>query len=63
VHNLGATTVKLRLPIDDVPDVVAVDDLLRGGRLEVARGAVALELEPYGYRWFRVVREGQRTTP
>ncbi len=63
VHNLGAEAVDVRIAVDDVPDAVAVDDLLRGGRLEVKRGGVRLALEGYGYRWFRVVREGQRTTP
>ncbi|MBA2280604.1 MAG: alpha-amylase family protein [Acidimicrobiia bacterium] len=63
VHNLGAARVDLRLPVDDLPDAVALDDLLRGGRIDVVRKRAAVDLEPYGYRWFRVVREGQRTTP
>jgi trehalose synthase len=63
VHNLGDAPVTFRLPVEDLPDAVGVDDLLRGGRLEVKRGGVAVELERYGYRWFRVVRDGQRTAP
>ena len=63
VHNLAGKPVRLRLPIDDLPDAVAVDDLLLGGTVDVRRGGVTLELEPYGYRWFRVVRAGRRTTP
>jgi hypothetical protein len=42
---------------------VAVTDLLRGGDHEVARGGVSLELEPYAYRWFRVLRRDDRRSP
>jgi maltose alpha-D-glucosyltransferase/alpha-amylase len=63
VHNLADRAARCRLPIDGIDDAVAVDDLLRGGRLDVTRGGVSLDLEPYGYRWFRVVRRGHRTTP
>jgi maltose alpha-D-glucosyltransferase/alpha-amylase len=63
VHNLAEEVVDLRLPIDDVDDPVAVDDLLRGGRIEVRDATLELRLERYAYRWFRVVRRGVRTSP
>jgi maltose alpha-D-glucosyltransferase/alpha-amylase len=65
VHNLAPKRVHVDVPIsqegDD--DVEAADELLRGGRTEVSDARVSLDLEGYGYRWFRLHRSGQRLTP
>jgi maltose alpha-D-glucosyltransferase/alpha-amylase len=65
VHNLAAEPVVLRLPIDRDGDG-AVDhgyDLFRGDRLPVRDGRLHVELDGYGYAWFRLHRTGRRMTP
>jgi trehalose synthase len=61
LHNLGndALTVPLRLPAAD--GAAQLVDLLRDGSTDVdAKGRAEVALEPYGFRWLRVVRPGQR---
>jgi hypothetical protein len=49
------------LRLDDCDDTVALTDLLRDGSTPVGPdGRVEVELPGYGYRWLRVVREGDR---
>jgi trehalose synthase len=59
VHNLGTGTARATLELG--PEAVAVVDLLGEADHRVRRGGVLdVELGPYGYRWLRVLREGQR---
>ncbi len=61
LHNLAATaaTVPLRLP--DLPEGTRLADLLCDGSHDVGdQGEVDVPLEPYGFRWLRVVRPGDR---
>jgi len=48
---------------DDLPEPVALQDLLEGGTQEVDGPKVTVELGRYGYRWFRIQRAGRRRTP
>jgi trehalose synthase len=59
VHNLGGRATEARLALD--ADGVLVD--LLGEHDVEADGAVALALEPYEHRWFRLRRPGQRIAP
>jgi len=63
VHNLAAAPAKPRLelggePLEGLVDLFDHDELRpsRSGRVEVPLG-------PYGHRWFRVRRPGQRVAP
>ncbi|MGY4644602.1 alpha-amylase family protein [Cellulomonas sp. URHB0016] len=61
VHNLSDQPVMVPLRFDDCDDTVALVDLLRDGSCVVAKdGRVEVELGAYGYRWLRVVRDGDR---
>ena len=57
LHNLGAEPVSVPLGKLDEPDTAELVDLL--GRDRYAVGA-DIDLEGYGYRWLRIVREGDR---
>jgi glycosidase len=59
VHNLGGRATEARLALDAGGVLV---DLLGEHDVE-AEGAVALALEPYEHRWFRLRRPGQRIAP
>lgn len=63
VHNLADESVLVTIPIESDREIHALDDLLQGGRIEVHGGAATVDLDPYGYRWFRVQYEGQRIVP
>lgn len=63
VHNFSsdACTVELDLTSlvrDEHPPLDHLTDLLHGGTLEVTKNTLSVELDGYGYRWLRVVREG-----
>lgn len=68
VHNLGPEACRVPLSLagldgDGVAPVAMVTDLLSDYRLEpVATGAgspsIEVDLDGYGYRWLRVIREG-----
>ena len=61
LHNLGAEPVMVPLKFDDCDETVQLVDLLRDGTCTIgARGGTTVELDGYGYRWLRVVREGDR---
>jgi len=61
LHNLGAEPVVVPLRLADCDESVRLVDLLQDGGCAVdARGAVEVDLDGYGYRWLRVVREGDR---
>jgi len=62
VHSFAGKRLEARLRLEaGVEDVV---DLLEEGDLVPdAEGAVTVPVEPYGYRWFRLRRHGQRLPP
>jgi len=59
VHNLGGRAAEARLALDAEGVLV---DLFDGEDAELD-GELALGLEPYGRRWFRLRRPGQRIAP
>ena len=44
-------------------DVDGADDVFNGGVVPVEECRLHLELDGYGYRWFRLHRAGRRMTP
>jgi glycosidase len=61
VHNLGPDAVTVPLRFDDCDDTVELVDLLQDGTCTIdAEGRTDVDLPGYGYRWLRVVREGDR---
>jgi trehalose synthase len=63
VHNLGSAPAKPRLDLSDQP-LTGLVDLFEHDELEPsAGGRVEVPLGPYGHRWFRVRRPGQRVAP
>jgi glycosidase len=61
VHHLGDEPVSIAFPLHDAKDVDALEDLFADDELRPdARGRVAVDLEPYGHRWFRVRRTAAR---
>jgi trehalose synthase len=64
VHNLSSAAVRTEVAIEDAEDCEALVDLFHAAdERPGADGRLALELEPYGHRWFRVRRAGQRVAP
>ena len=60
VHNLGEEGAVVPLTVPDLPAGVRLVDVL-GDRPDLAvtaSGRIEVDLEPYGYRWLLVVREG-----
>jgi hypothetical protein len=60
VHNLAGRVASARLELEGEGALV---DLFQEDEHELEEGAVTLELPPYGARWFRVRRSGQRLPP
>jgi trehalose synthase len=61
VHSFAAKALKIALPVGEVEaavDLFADEELVAG-----ADGAVDIALEPYGHRWLRLRRQGQRLPP
>ncbi len=57
VHHLGAEPVSISFALDDAKDIDALVDVFAEDELKPeADGRVALELGPYGHRWFRARR-------
>ncbi len=64
VHNFGAEPCRLSLPLDGIDDAVGAADLLAGNQEEpLDEPMLHLTLDSYGYRWLRIRREGQRSSP
>ncbi len=57
LHNLGAEPVSVPLGKLDEPETAELVDLLGRDRYAVGDD---IDLEGYGYRWLRIVREGDR---
>jgi maltose alpha-D-glucosyltransferase/alpha-amylase len=62
VHQLDDRPVTVRVPLGEAEealvDLFGADELLTG-----EDGAAEIRLGPYGFRWFRVRRPGQRLAP
>jgi trehalose synthase len=58
LHNFAERPVTVEFGLDDEPAGVRLVDLLGPGFVELDEGRARLELEAYGYRWFRVGRPG-----
>jgi glycosidase len=61
LHNFGEEGVIVPLVVSDLPSGARLVDVLadRPAISPPASGRLELELEPYGYRWLLVVREGE----
>jgi hypothetical protein len=61
VHSFAESELQVTVPVGDAQDAV---DLFAYEELQVrADGAISVELKPYGHRWFRLRRPGQRLAP
>ena len=56
VHNLSRVPCKVSLALPDKEAERLVDTLPGAGSAELKDGVCAIELEPYGFRWLKVVR-------
>jgi trehalose synthase len=62
VHSFADERLEARLRLE--PGIEEVVDLLEEGRfVPDAEATVTVPLDPYGYGWFRLRREGQRVAP
>jgi len=60
VHNLAGREASAQLALESEGELV---DLFEDEDHDLDAGGIALELEPYGYRWFRLRRPGARLPP
>ncbi len=61
LHNLSSEAAIVSIRVADEPDDAVLADLLREATTPLGpRSRVDVELEPYGYRWMRVLRPGDR---
>ena len=61
LHNLAGRPVHAEIALEDADRFEALEDLFRDERAAPdGAGRVALDLEPYGYRWFALRRHGER---
>jgi trehalose synthase len=58
LHSFADRPLEVRLALDE-----EAVDLFGAGSLRPDGGEVAVQLEPYGHRWFRLRREGVRLPP
>lgn len=64
VHNFSPVPSTVRVPLGDVEAGSVMVDLVNGGeRRSVDSDAFEVKIDPYGYRWWRVLRPGARPTP
>ena len=64
VHNLSSSQVATSLPIEEGAECEALVDLFSWDELRPEQdGELPIELGPYGHRWFRMRRAGQRIAP
>jgi len=62
VHSFAGERLEARLQLE--PGIEEAVDLLDDGHLVPdAEGALTVPLDPYGYRWFRLRRDGDRVAP
>jgi trehalose synthase len=63
LHNLSAAIRTVTLELEATQRDCILLDLLRGDRIVVDGRTLTVELEPYGYRWLRVLRPDRPTYP
>ena len=62
MHSFADTRLEIRIELE--PGIEEAVDLLGDEHLVPGEdGALSLPLDPYGYRWFRLRRDGQRVAP
>jgi trehalose synthase len=62
VHSFADTRLEVRIDLE--PGIEEAVDLLDHGHVVPDEsGTVSVPLDPYGYRWFRLRRDGQRIAP
>jgi len=61
VHSFADERLEIRLPVED--EVEQAVDLFGSEHVVPAGGTLAVALDPYGCRWFRLRRAGQRLGP
>jgi trehalose synthase len=62
LHNFSAKPKKVKVELKDV-DVDIIDDLFDGPAMNLDRGIVTIELDGYGYCWYRARAAEQRVVP
>ena len=61
VHNFSPEALDVTIRVVGEPQGTMLSDLMIPGKAPVGRrGKTTLELEPYGHRWLRVVRPGDK---
>jgi hypothetical protein len=61
LHNFAPRPVRVTLELGDLPEGCVLSDLFAVGVDDIDdRGRVEVELDAYGYRWFRVLAPGDR---
>ena len=58
LHNFAERPVTVTMRLDDEPGDAALVDLLGAERVPLEGPRTSIELDAYGYRWFRVSRPG-----
>jgi trehalose synthase len=61
VHSFADERLEVRLPVEE--EVEQAVDLLDSAHLAPEGGTLTVPLDPYGYKWFRLRRAGQRVAP
>jgi maltose alpha-D-glucosyltransferase/alpha-amylase len=61
LHSFAAERLEARVPVE--AGVEEAVDLLGAGDVAPDGGTLTVPLEPYGYRWFRLRRDGRRLPP
>jgi trehalose synthase len=61
VHNFSPESLRVTIRVAGEPEGTVLSDLMIPGQTPVGRsGKATLELDPYGHRWLRVVRPGDK---
>jgi maltose alpha-D-glucosyltransferase/alpha-amylase len=61
LHSFADERLEARVALE--PEVGEAADLFDGEHAVPADGTLAVPLDPYGARWFRLRRDGQRLPP
>ena len=61
VHSFADERLEVQLAVED--EVEQAVDQFGSGHLAPADGTLRVALDPYGYKWFRLRRSGQRVAP
>jgi len=61
LHSFADRPLEARVALE--PEIVGAVDLFDGDDAEPADGSLTVPLDPYGARWFRLRRDGQRLPP